>query len=302
MDLVRTYLNRIARTKLLTIEEEVLLAKQIEVGLFAEARLVELGADGDEQLRSDLRHIASEGVKAKNHLLEANLRLVVSIAKRYTDRGLPLLDLIQEGNCGLIHAIEKYDYTPGFKFSTYATWWIRQAISQAISQQARVIRLPAHIASQLSRVERARRDLLNELGRDPHLREIADAAEMDPAKARELLSYNETPLSLDQPVGDDGHQTLTSLLHYVDWLTGSEDNVSDRLLRREIDTILGALNPREQQVVRLRYGLDDNWQRTLEEVGLELGLSRERVRQIEKRTMTKLREPARIQRLQEYVS
>jgi RNA polymerase sigma factor RpoD-like protein len=300
-DLVRAYLNGIGRTKLLTASQEVELARAIEVGLFAAEKLGGRFGDPvtDEQLRRDLLQLVGEGMQAKNKLLEANLRLVVSIAKRYTGRGMALLDLIQEGNLGLIRAVEKFDYTKGFKFSTYATWWIRQAISRAMADQSRTIRLPVHLVEQISRMVRVRRDLSVTLGREPTPTEIAEGLNVEVYRVVELLGYDREPVSLDQTVGEDGESILGDFV--AD--RGPEDpadNVSYGLLRTEVTKVLDTLSPREQQVIRLRFGLSDGRQRTLEEVGQEFGLSRERVRQIEKTTLAKLRHPSRAEALRNY--
>jgi RNA polymerase sigma factor (sigma-70 family) len=297
-DLVRAYLNGIGRTKLLTAEQEVGLAKQIEAGLFAEERL------GDEQLdpqlRADLITIVTEGRSAKCHLLEANLRLVVSIAKRYTGRGMAFLDLIQEGNLGLIRAVEKFDYTKGYKFSTYATWWIRQAITRAMADQARTIRIPVHMVEQVNRMVRMRRDLSTTLGREPTVGEIAKALGVQEFQVIELISYDREPVSLDQAVGEDGESALGDFVARIDPRDEPADSVSNGLLRNEVEIVLSTLSQREQAVIRLRFGLDDGRQRTLDEVGREFGLSRERIRQIEKVTLLKLRHPSRAKRLEAY--
>ncbi|KAA9166946.1 sigma-70 family RNA polymerase sigma factor [Amycolatopsis acidicola] len=301
-DLVRAYLNGISRTALLTVEQEVDLARKIEAGLYAEHLLAE-NPDVEPSRRADLRVIAGEGRAAKNHLLEANLRLVVSIAKRYTNRGMSLLDLIQEGNLGLIHAVEKYDYTPGFKFSTYATWWIRQAISRALADQSRTIRIPVRLAEQVNKVSRARRELSLRLGREPRHEETAEELGLSTFQVIELLSYNQEPVSLDQAVGSDGRSVLADFLRYSTPYARSGEVVARQVLRHEIDSLLDTtLSEREQQVIRLRCGLDDGRQRTLDEVGRELGVTRERIRQIERRTLLKLRDPSRVARLQAYVS
>jgi RNA polymerase sigma factor (sigma-70 family) len=303
-DLVRAYLNGIGRTKLLTAEQEVDLAKRIEAGLLAEERLTadETGAAADAQLRADLRTIVTEGRAAKNHLLEANLRLVVSIAKRYTGRGMAFLDLIQEGNLGLIRAVEKFDYTKGYKFSTYATWWIRQAITRAMADQARTIRIPVHMVEQVNRMVRCRRDLATSLGREPSVAEVANALGIFDYQVLELISYDREPVSLDQAVGEDGESALGDFVARIDPRDEPADAVSHGLLRSEVAIVLATLSQREQEVIRLRFGLDDGRQRTLDEVGREFGLSRERIRQIEKITLHKLRHPSRAKRLEAYAS
>jgi RNA polymerase primary sigma factor/RNA polymerase nonessential primary-like sigma factor len=305
-DLVRAYLNGIGRTRLLTADQEVELAKRIEAGLYAEELLArEPGSNPNSEdpgVRADLQTIATEGRAAKNHLLEANLRLVVSIAKRYTGRGMAFLDLIQEGNLGLIRAVEKFDYTKGFKFSTYATWWIRQAITRAMADQARTIRIPVHMVEQVNRLVRVRRELSIQLGREPRYEEIAGSLGIAVFQVLELLSYDREPVSLDQAVGEDGDSALSDFVCRAQPRTDPQDNVSYGLLRNEVEGVLATLNPREQQVIRLRFGLDDGRQRTLDEVGKEFGLSRERIRQIEKVTLLKLRDPSRSKRLEAYVS
>ena len=299
-DLVRAYLNGIGRTKLLNAEQEVDLAKRIEAGLFADEKLTSGSAVADAQLRADLRTIAIDGRLAKAHLLEANLRLVVSIAKRYTGRGMAFLDLIQEGNLGLIRAVEKFDYTKGYKFSTYATWWIRQAITRAMADQARTIRIPVHMVEQVNRMVRVRRDLAVSLGREPSVAEIAAGLGVQEFHVIELISYDREPVSLDQTVGEDGESSLGDFVARTDVRSQPEENVSDGMLRQEVEIVLATLSQREQAVIRLRFGLDDGRQRTLDEVGKEFGLSRERIRQIEKVTLTKLRHPDRAKRLEEY--
>jgi RNA polymerase primary sigma factor/RNA polymerase nonessential primary-like sigma factor len=302
-DLVRAYLNGIGRTRLLNAEQEVDLAKKIEAGLFADEQLTlagERGVDLDPQLRADLRTIMTEGRAAKNHLLEANLRLVVSIAKRYTGRGMAFLDLIQEGNLGLIRAVEKFDYAKGYKFSTYATWWIRQAITRAMADQARTIRIPVHMVEQVNRMVRTRRDLATKLGREPTVAEVAKALDLESYQVLDLISYDREPVSLDQAVGEDGESALGDFVAQVDPRGEPGDAVSQGMLRSEMDVVLATLSVREQQVIRLRFGLDDGRQRTLDEVGREFGLSRERIRQIEKITLHKLRHPSRARRLEAY--
>ncbi|MEU5561694.1 RNA polymerase sigma factor SigB [Micromonospora musae] len=298
-DLVRAYLNGIGRTKLLTAAQEVELSKRIEAGLFAEEKLATC-TPVSAQLRADLELIATEGRAAKDHLLEANLRLVVSIAKRYTGRGMAFLDLIQEGNLGLIRAVEKFDYTKGYKFSTYATWWIRQAITRAMADQARTIRIPVHMVEQVNRMVRARRELSVALGREPTVAEVARALDVPEFQVIELISYDREPVSLDQAVGEDGESALGDFVAAVDPRQEPGDAAAQGELRNEVRIVLATLSQREQAVIRLRFGLDDGRQRTLDEVGREFGLSRERIRQIEKVTLLKLRAPERAQRLEAY--
>ncbi|MCT2280627.1 RNA polymerase sigma factor SigB [Micromonospora chalcea] len=298
-DLVRAYLNGIGRTKLLTAAQEVELSKRIEAGLFAEEKLATCTPVSAE-LRADLALVAAEGRAAKDHLLEANLRLVVSIAKRYTGRGMAFLDLIQEGNLGLIRAVEKFDYTKGYKFSTYATWWIRQAITRAMADQARTIRIPVHMVEQVNRMVRVRRELSVTLGREPTVSEVATALEIPEFQVIELISYDREPVSLDQAVGEDGESALGDFVAAVDPRTEPGDAASNGELRNEVRIVLATLSQREQAVIRLRFGLDDGRQRTLDEVGREFGLSRERIRQIEKVTLLKLRDPERANRLEAY--
>ena len=297
-DLVRAYLNGIGRTRLLTAVEEVTLSKRIEAGLFAEERLPAASDD----LAPLLRIIVTEGRAAKNHLLEANLRLVVSIAKRYTGRGMAFLDLIQEGNLGLIRAVEKFDYTKGYKFSTYATWWIRQAITRAMADQARTIRIPVHMVEQVNRMVRTRRDLAVSLGHEPSIAEIAKAMDVPEFQVIELISYDREPVSLDQAVGEDGESALGDFVAAVDPNAEPGSTVAQGELRNDVEIVLSTLSERESAVIRLRFGLDDGRQRTLDEVGREFGLSRERIRQIEKVTMLKLRDPERASRLEAYAS
>ncbi len=300
-DLVRAYLNGIGRTKLLTAAQEVELARRVEAGLYAEEVLASRDIT-DPQLRVDLATVQREGRSAKDHLLEANLRLVVSIAKRYTGRGMAFLDLIQEGNLGLIRAVEKFDYTKGYKFSTYATWWIRQAITRAMADQARTIRIPVHMVEQVNRMVRVRRELSVSLGREPSIAEIAATMELAEYQILELISYDREPVSLDQAVGDDGESALGDFVAKVDPREDPGDSVTNGMLRQEVEVVLATLSQREQAVIRLRFGLDDGRQRTLDEVGREFGLSRERIRQIEKITLLKLRHPSRAQRLEAYSS
>jgi RNA polymerase primary sigma factor len=302
-DSVRAYLKQIGKVPLLNAEQEVELAKRIEAGLYASERL--RAAEEEEvalirDLQRDLLWISRDGDRAKNHLLEANLRLVVSLAKRYTGRGMAFLDLIQEGNLGLIRAVEKFDYTKGYKFSTYATWWIRQAITRAMADQARTIRIPVHMVEQVNRMVRVRRDLAASIGREPTVAQLAAALEVPEYQVIELMSYDREPISLDQAVGDDGESALGDFVSCA--APPTEDSVAIGQLRGEVAIVLSTLSQREQAVIRLRFGLDDGRQRTLDEVGKEFGLSRERIRQIEKTTLTKLRQPERAQRLSVYAA
>jgi RNA polymerase primary sigma factor len=302
-DSVRAYLKQIGKVALLNAEEEVDLAKRIEAGLYAAERLRQVEDEGQKlspQMRRDLNWIVRDGERAKNHLLEANLRLVVSLAKRYTGRGMAFLDLIQEGNLGLIRAVEKFDYTKGYKFSTYATWWIRQAITRAMADQARTIRIPVHMVEQVNRMVRSRRDLAASLGREPSIAEIAAAMGVPEFQVIELISYDREPVSLDQAVGEDGESALGDFVAAAETQPGV--TVGRGELRSEVEIVLATLSERESAVIRLRFGLDDGRQRTLDEVGREFGLSRERIRQIEKVTMLKLRDPERASRLEAYAS
>jgi RNA polymerase primary sigma factor/RNA polymerase nonessential primary-like sigma factor len=296
-DLVRVYLNEIGKTALLTAEQEVALAKQIEAGLYAEEKLATSNLLPVE-LRQDLKTLVTWGRAAKDHLLEANLRLVVSIAKRYSGRGMALLDLVQEGNLGLIRAVEKFDYTKGFKFSTYATWWIRQAITRAMADQSRMIRLPVHMVEQVNRLVRARRDLCEQLGREPATDELAAALELDVFRVVEILHYDREPVSLDQEVGEDGSSVLGDFI--ADTVPTRGETGSFRPMREEVGRVLNTLTERERGVMTLRFGLHDGRPRTLEETGRELGLSRERIRQIEKTCLSKLRQPAQAGLLREF--
>jgi RNA polymerase sigma factor (sigma-70 family) len=302
-DSVRAYLKQIGKVPLLNAEQEVELAKRIEAGLYAAERL-RAAEESEEQmqvpLRRDLEWIGRDGERAKNHLLEANLRLVVSLAKRYTGRGMAFLDLIQEGNLGLIRAVEKFDYTKGYKFSTYATWWIRQAITRAMADQARTIRIPVHMVEQVNRMVRSRRDLAATLGREPNVAEVAAAMGVPEFQVIELISYDREPVSLDQAVGEDGESALGDFVAAVDGRVEPGNTAAQGELRSEVEIVLSTLSERESAVIRLRFGLDDGRQRTLDEVGREFGLSRERIRQIEKVTMLKLRDPARAGRLEAY--
>jgi len=299
-DLVRVYLNGIGKTALLTAEQEVELAKRIEAGVFA-AHVLESDAEMSPQRRKDLRMVVRDGGRARNHLLVANLRLVVSLAKRYTGRGMPLLDLIQEGNLGLIRAVEKFDYTKGFKFSTYATWWIRQAISRGMADQGRTIRLPVHLVEQVNKLSRLKRELHQQLGRDATLAELARDSGIPEEKIADLLDHARDPVSLDMPVGSDEEAPLGDFIEDSE-STSAEAAVVAGFMHDDINRVLRTLDDREQTVVRLRYGLDDGRPRTLDEIGRHFGISRERVRQIERDSMAKLRVGDRSEMLRSYAS
>jgi RNA polymerase nonessential primary-like sigma factor len=301
-DLVRVYLNGIGKTALLTAAQEVELAKRIEAGVFAQ-HMIDEAAPGEleKQYAADLRAIVRDGHRARNHLLEANLRLVVSLAKRYTGRGMPLLDLIQEGNLGLIRAVEKFDYTKGFKFSTYATWWIRQAITRGMADQARTIRLPVHLVEQVNKLARIKRDLHQKLGRDATHEELAAESGIDEEKIADLLDHARDPVSLDMPVGSEEEAPLGDFIEDGE-ATDAETTVISHLLHDDLRRVLATLEDREQQVIRMRYGLDDGQPRTLDQIGRRFGLSRERVRQIEREVMAKLRIGERADRLRAYAS
>jgi len=302
-DLVRAYLKEIGRVALLNAEQEVELAKRIEAGLFAAERL-RLFDCGDlkmtKQVQKDYIWLTADGQRAKDHLLEANLRLVVSVAKRYTGRGMAFLDLIQEGNLGLIRAVEKFDYTKGYKFSTYATWWIRQAITRAMADQARTIRIPVHMVEQINKLTRVQRQMLQDLGREPTADELAKELDMTPDKVVEIQGYAREPVSLEQNVGDEGDSQLGDFIEDADAPIAAEV-VSFGLLQRELDSVLKTLPEREAAVVALRFGLTDGQPRTLDEIGREFGLTRERIRQIEAKTLSKLRHPSRSQKLRDYL-
>lgn len=297
-DLVRVYLNGIGRTALLNAEQEVELAKQIEVGLYAKNLLATRKRLGPVRKR-DLAQIVREGEQARAHLLEANLRLVVSLAKRYTGRGMPLLDLIQEGNLGLIRAMEKFDYAKGFKFSTYATWWIRQAITRGMADQSRTIRLPVHLVEQVNKLARIKRELHQQLGREATDDELAAESGIPAEKIADLLDHSRDPVSLDMPVGSDEEAPLGDFIEDSE-ATSAENVVIAGLLHSDIRSVLRTLDDREQHVIRLRYGLDDGQPRTLDQIGRAFGLSRERVRQIEREVMVKLRAGDRADRLRAY--
>ena len=304
-DPVRMYLKEIGKVPLLTAEQEVTLAKRIEAGLLAREKLSGVDADGEpveisENQRSSLHAVKRDGELARRQLTEANLRLVVSIAKRYVGRGMALLDLIQEGNLGLIRAVEKFDYTKGFKFSTYATWWIRQAITRAIADQARTIRIPVHMVETMNKVLRISRQMLQELGREPTVEEIAAKVEMTPDKVREIQRIAQEPVSLETPVGEEDDSLLGDFVEDPNVIAPATA-AARALLSEAIEEALQELNDRERAVVRLRFGLDDGQIRTLEEVGKEFGVTRERIRQIESKTLAKLRHPTRSQRLRDYL-
>ncbi|MER5265776.1 RNA polymerase RpoD-like sigma 70 subunit [Saccharothrix carnea] len=302
-DSVRAYLKQIGKVALLNAEEEVELAKRIEAGLYAAER-VRRAEDEQEkltpQMRRDLRWIVRDGERAKNHLLEANLRLVVSLAKRYTGRGMAFLDLIQEGNLGLIRAVEKFDYTKGYKFSTYATWWIRQAITRAMADQARTIRIPVHMVEVINKLGRIQRELLQDLGREPTPEELAKEMDITPEKVLEIQQYAREPISLDQTIGDEGDSQLGDFIEDSEAVV-AVDAVSFTLLQDQLQSVLATLSEREAGVVRLRFGLTDGQPRTLDEIGQVYGVTRERIRQIESKTMSKLRHPSRSQVLRDYL-
>jgi RNA polymerase nonessential primary-like sigma factor len=298
-DLVRVYLNGIGRTALLTAAQEVELAKRIEAGVFAQ-HMLETDMRGGAK-RTELETLVIDGHRAKNHLLEANLRLVVSLAKRYTGRGMPLLDLIQEGNLGLIRAVEKFDYTKGFKFSTYATWWIRQAITRGMADQSRTIRLPVHLVEQVNKLARIKRDLHQQLGREATNDELAVEVGLTPQKVADLLDHARDPVSLDMPVGSEEDAPLGDFIEDGE-ATDAESAVISGLLHDDLRRVLSTLDEREQSVIRLRYGLDDGQPHTLDQIGKRFGLSRERVRQIEREVMSKLRQGERAERLRAYAS
>ena len=298
-DPVRMYLKEIGKVPLLTAEQEVRLAQRLEAGVLTQERL-DTEPELSRETRASLQAVVTDGELAKRHLIEANLRLVVSIAKRYVNRGMALLDLVQEGNLGLMRAVEKFDYTKGFKFSTYATWWIRQAITRAIADQARTIRIPVHMVETMNKVLRVQRQMLQELGREPTVEEVAEKVDMSPERVRDIQRIALEPLSLETPVGEEDDSFLGDFV--ADDTAISPDSAAEKeRLKDEIETALLELNPREQQVMRLRFGLDDGQVRTLEEVGKEFGVTRERIRQIESKTLAKLRHPTRSQRLRDYL-
>jgi RNA polymerase primary sigma factor len=302
-DSVRAYLKQIGKVALLNAEEEVDLAKRIEAGLYGAERLRQADDTTEKlttQMRRDLRWIVRDGERAKNHLLEANLRLVVSLAKRYTGRGMAFLDLIQEGNLGLIRAVEKFDYTKGYKFSTYATWWIRQAITRAMADQARTIRIPVHMVEVINKLGRIQRELLQDLGREPTPEELAKEMDITPDKVLEIQQYAREPISLDQTIGDEGDSQLGDFIEDSEAVV-AVDAVSFTLLQDQLQSVLQTLSEREAGVVKLRFGLTDGQPRTLDEIGQVYGVTRERIRQIESKTMSKLRHPSRSQVLRDYL-
>ncbi|MGA9870223.1 MAG: RNA polymerase sigma factor [Rhodococcus sp. (in: high G+C Gram-positive bacteria)] len=302
-DSVRAYLKQIGKVALLNAEEEVELAKRIEAGLFATEKMREFAEKGEKlpvAARRDYTWICRDGNRAKNHLLEANLRLVVSLAKRYTGRGMAFLDLIQEGNLGLIRAVEKFDYTKGYKFSTYATWWIRQAITRAMADQARTIRIPVHMVEVINKLGRIQRELLQDLGREPTPEELAKEMDITPEKVLEIQQYAREPISLDQTIGDEGDSQLGDFIEDSEAVV-AVDAVSFTLLQDQLQSVLETLSEREAGVVRLRFGLTDGQPRTLDEIGQVYGVTRERIRQIESKTMSKLRHPSRSQVLRDYL-
>jgi RNA polymerase primary sigma factor len=299
-DPVKDYLKQIGKVPLLNAEQEVELAKRIEAGLFAEEKLAEGRGTLRPDARSDLEWIADDGRRAKNHLLEANLRLVVSLAKRYTGRGMLFLDLIQEGNLGLIRAVEKFDYTKGYKFSTYATWWIRQAITRAMADQARTIRIPVHMVEVINKLARVQRQMLQDLGREPTPEELAAELDMTPEKVIEVQKYGREPISLHTPLGEDGDSEFGDLIEDSEAIQPGEA-VSFTLLQEQLHSVLDTLSEREAGVVSMRFGLTDGQPKTLDEIGKVYGVTRERIRQIESKTMSKLRHPSRSQVLRDYL-
>ncbi len=298
-DLVLDYLRQIGKVRLLNAEQEVDLAKRIEAGLFAGRKLAE-GRGMSAQAQADLEQVAEDGLRAKNQLVEANLRLVVSLARRYTGRGMLFLDLIQEGNMGLIRGVEKFDYTRGYKFSTYATWWIRQAITRAMAEQSRSIRLPAHVAEAISRLARVQRQMLQALGREPTPEELAAELDMTPDRVIEVQRFGREPISLNTPLGEDGDSEFGDLIEDSEAIEPGEA-VSFIMLQEQLRSVLGTLSEREAGVVSLRFGLTGGQPKTLDEIGKVYGVTRERIRQIESNTMSKLRHPSRSKLLRDYL-
>ncbi len=300
-DPVKDYLKQIGKVALLNAEQEVELALRIEAGLFAEEKLSSLTASQKTtKLARELHEIAKDGQRAKNHLLGANLRLVVSLAKRYTGRGMQFLDLIQEGNLGLIRAVEKFDYTKGFKFSTYATWWIRQAITRAMADQARTIRIPVHMVEVINKLARVQRQMLQDLGREPTPEELARELDMTPEKVVEVQKYGREPISLHTPLGEDGDSEFGDLIEDTEAVVPA-DAVGFTMLQRQLEMLLDSLSEREAGVIRMRFGLGDGMPKTLDQIGDTFGVTRERIRQIESKTMAKLRHPSRSQALRDYL-
>jgi RNA polymerase sigma factor (sigma-70 family) len=303
-DLMRVYLNEIGRTRLLTAAEEVELARRIEAGVYA-AELLRRHETGEERIaakrRRDLTMVAADGTAAKDHMLRANLRLVVSVAKKFSNRGVPLGDIIQEGNVGLVRAVEKFDYAKGFKFSTYAMWWIRQSIGRGLPELARTIRLPVHVNEEVAKVARARRELLQTLNRSPEFDEIAELTGLTPARVAELSRLGRDPVSLDSPVGDQDDTVFGDLLVDTGGVT-TEDTVEHRAMVGQLYELVDRLPEREATIVRLRFGLHDGKPHTLDEIGRELGLTRERIRQLEKLALSKLRHPSVTQEMLDWAS
>ncbi|WP_350259114.1 RNA polymerase sigma factor [Scrofimicrobium sp. R131] len=299
-DPVKDYLKQIGKVPLLNAEQEVDLARRIEAGLYADYKLKEEGDQMSSRMRRELNLLSADGQNAKNHLLEANLRLVVSLAKRYTGRGMQFLDLIQEGNLGLIRAVEKFDYTKGYKFSTYATWWIRQAITRAMADQARTIRIPVHMVEVINKLARVQRQMMQDLGREPTPEELAAELQMTPEKVVEVQKYGREPISLHTPLGEDGDSEFGDLIEDSEAVVPA-DAVSFTLLQEQLHQVLDTLSEREAGVVSMRFGLGDGQPKTLDEIGKVYGVTRERIRQIESKTMSKLRHPSRSQVLRDYL-
>jgi len=300
-DPVKDYLKQIGKVPLLNAAEEVELAMRIEAGLFAEEKLSHMSAaEKSAKLGLDLQWVARDGQRAKSHLLGANLRLVVSLAKRYTGRGMQFLDLIQEGNLGLIRAVEKFDYTKGFKFSTYATWWIRQAITRAMADQARTIRIPVHMVEVINKLARVQRQMLQDLGREPTPEELSRELDMTPEKVVEVQKYGREPISLHTPLGEDGDSEFGDLIEDTEAVVPA-DAVGFTMLQRQLESLLDSLSEREAGVIRMRFGLGDGQPKTLDQIGDTFGVTRERIRQIESKTMAKLRHPSRSQSLRDYL-
>jgi RNA polymerase primary sigma factor len=299
-DPVKDYLKQIGKVPLLSAEQEVDLAKRIEAGLFAGRKLADASRNLSAEARIDLERVAEDGRRAKDHLLEANLRLVVSLARRYAGRGMLFLDLIQEGNLGLIRGVEKFDYTKGYKFSTYATWWIRQAITRAMADQARTIRLPAHMAEAIGKLARVQRRMLQDLGREPTPHELAAELDMTPERVIEVQRYGREPISLHTPLGEDGVSELGDLIEDSEAIQPSEA-VGFTMMQAQLRSVLGTLSEREAGIVSMRFGLADGQPKTLDEIGKVYGVTRERIRQIESKTMSKLRHPSRSTLLRGYL-